>query len=79
MAGYKTIMRTGSIYNTNSDGVPFFTDVFEVESMEYSFDRGISDNGKPSTPIIGGMVTPLHSGDFLPNIFINGFLEVKKG
>ncbi|WP_350005079.1 type VI secretion system tube protein TssD, partial [Phocaeicola dorei] len=55
-------MRTGSIYNTNSDGVPFFTDVFEVESMEYSFDRGISDNGKPSTPIIGGMVTVAFRG-----------------
>lgn len=62
MAGYKTIMRAGSIYNTNSDGVPFFTDVFEVESMEYSFDRGISDNGKPSTPIIGGMVTVAFRG-----------------
>lgn len=78
MAGYKTIMRTGSIYNTNSDGVPFFTDVFEVESMEYSFDRGISDNG--NLPLLSLAVwLPLHSGDFLPNIFINGFLEVKKG
>lgn len=78
MAGYKTIMRTGSIYNTNSDGVPFFTDVFEVESMEYSFDRGISDNGKPSTPIIGGMVTVAFRG-FPPQYLQNGFLEVKKG
>ena len=62
MAAYKTIMRTGSIYNTNSDGVPFFTDVIEVESMEYSFDRGINDNGKPSTPIVGGIVTVAFRG-----------------
>ena len=62
MAAYKTIMRTGSIFNTNSDGTAIFTDVFEVESMEYSFDRGISDNGKPSTPIVGGMATVAFRG-----------------
>ena len=65
MAAYKTKMRTGSIFNTNSDGTAIFTDVFEVESMEYSFDRGISDNGKPSTPIVGGMATVAFRG-FLP-------------
>ena len=65
MAGYKTIMRTGSIYNTNSDGVPLSTEGSAITA---------------NLPLLSLAVwLPLHSGDFLPNIFINGFLEVKKG
>ena len=77
MAAYKTIMRTGSIFNTNSDGTAIFTDVFEVESMEYSFDRGISDNGKPSTPIVGGMATVAFRG-FPPQYLHKWILKSKE-
>lgn len=62
MAGYKTCLEVGSIYNTNSEGTPFYPDSIEIEGCNYAFDRLIDDKGEPQSDVIGGCVAVSYAG-----------------